>query len=125
MRNPDGRHVGTNKIESILSGCVLVEDWRSNGRHAGQSYNVYNARTGMWHQSWVDNRGLLLLLDGGIEEDRMILTGRSLDAAGETALNRITWTPISPDSVSQLWEISMDDGATWRSAFDGIYVRKR
>lgn len=124
--NPQGQQVGVNRIDSVLSGCVLEERWESlRSPNRGTSYNIYERRTGRWHQSWVDNGGTLLLLDGGLENGRMVLSGTTVGRDGGETLNRITWTPVSPDTVRQLWEQSSDDGATWSVAFDGMYVRRK
>lgn len=42
---------------------------------------------------------------------------------GATLRQRIRWTPLADDAVRQLWQSSDDDGATWKTAFDGRYVR--
>jgi hypothetical protein len=72
----------------------------------------------------VSNNGLLLVLEGGLVDGRMVLKGTTADSGGTVTLNRITWTPISPDSVRQHWERSSDGGTTWSVAFDGTYVRQ-
>ncbi len=120
---PDGRVAGSNSIQPKLGGCVLHERWTSAGSHAGESFNIRGPDG--WHQSWVDNGGLLLLLDGGLVGKAMVMTGTTKDAAGRSVLNRITWTPISADSVRQHWEVSTNAGTDWSTAFDGMYVRKR
>lgn len=124
VHNPEGRQVGTNKIEPILGGCVLLESWKAAGPHAGHSYNIWDKATGRWHQTWVDNSGLLLLLEGGLEGDAMVLVGERPAREGSTR-EKITWTPISPDSVRQRWVSSADGGATWSTVFDGLYLRRR
>lgn len=123
--NPQGVQVGTNSIEPVLGGCALHERWQSAGAHAGFSYNAYDGSSARWHQTWVDNGGLLLLLDGGLSAGNMVLTGPSMTRQGRPLQNRITWTPITPDSVRQLWETSADSGATWAVVFDGRYVRRQ
>jgi hypothetical protein len=47
--------------------------------------------------------------------------GASPDAAAPA--DRVTWTPNADGSVRQLWEKSADGGATWTTAFDGLYTR--
>lgn len=124
--NPQGQLVGINTIERGLNGCVLHESWQSTrGTHRGNSYNIYDRTTDRWHQTWVDNGGLVLLLDGRFENGAMVLRGTSRDARGQETLNRIAWTPFTRDSVQQLWETSTDGGQTWSVAFDGRYVRRR
>jgi len=64
-----GKLAGTNTITPMLNGCVLHEQWAGAGGSVGESFNIYDQRTGMWHQTWVDAGGLLLVLDGGIEDE--------------------------------------------------------
>ncbi|HEX9728194.1 MAG TPA: hypothetical protein VGA37_06805 [Gemmatimonadales bacterium] len=124
--NPAGQPVGMNTITPELNGCVLHEHWESlGGAHRGNSYNIYDRTSDQWHQSWVDNGGLLLLLEGKLEGTSMVLRGTTRSAQGQETLNRITWTPFTRDSVQQLWETSSDGGQTWDVAFDGRYVRRR
>lgn len=123
--DPDGQQIGMNVITMDLNGCVLHESWQSlTSPHRGHSYNIYDRSTGGWHQTWVDNSGLLLQLDGGLVDGSMVMEGATRGADGQETLNRITWTPRDDGTVRQLWEMSDDDGETWRVAFDGRYVRR-
>ena len=119
----NGKAAGTNSIRPIHNGCVLEENWKGAGGTNGSSYNIYDQSTGRWHQTWVDNSGSLLGLDGGLEDGRMVLTGetRSTSASGKTT-QRITWTPNPDGTVRQLWE-STEDGVTWSVMFDGLYEK--
>lgn len=122
---PDGRTAGTNRISSILNGCVLLEEWSGAGGGEGKSFNLYDAPRKQWRQTWVDGQGSILELQGGLNPDgEMVLTGEQPVRNGSgTARNRITWTPKGPNEVRQHWEVSTDGGATWRSLFDGTYRR--
>lgn len=120
---PNGNRAGGNHIEKI-NGCYLQETWTGAGASRGNSYNIYDASRGKWHQTWVDNSGLLLLIEGEFVNGSMILQGETRNAQGQAVLNRITWTPFTADSVQQLWETSTDGGSTWATAFDGRYVRQ-
>lgn len=123
--DPEGRQVGVNRISLELNGCALHESWESlGGPHRGHSYNIYDRGTGRWHQTWVDNSGLLLQLDGGLVDGRMVLAGATVGADGDETLNRITWSPRDDGTVRQLWETSQDGGETWSTAFDGRYVER-
>ena len=113
---------GTNEITSILGGCVLLESYSTPSGYAGHSYNAFDRGTGMWHQTWVDNGGLVLKIDGGLDgEGRMVLVGPGVDPRGNEVLNRIIWTPHEDGSVQQTWTASADDGETWTPVFDGMY----
>lgn len=122
---PDGRLAGHNTIEPMLNGCVLHEHYTTPTGYEGESFNVYDASRGVWHQTWVDNGGTLLTLEGTFDGERMVLAGRTRNAQGAVTLQRITWSRVDgdPDRVRQLWETSTDDGATWTVAFDGLYTR--
>src|SRR5215471_8644 len=81
VTGPKGRVVGTNTIDRPLSSCVLQEHWiGARGSH-GTSFNIYDAARKQWHQTWVDDQGTLLLLDGSFASGTMTLTGTTLDAA--------------------------------------------
>lgn len=125
VTNAQGNLAGTNRISSILGGCVLLEEWKSNaGPYAGKSLNVYDAAEGAWHQTWVDSGGLLLQLDGGLVDGRMVLEGTRPGPDGSPVRHRITWEPLDGGDVRQTWDTSADDGATWTTQFDGLYARK-
>lgn len=125
VKLPNGKVAGTNSIKSILDGCVLQETWKGTGNISGQSFNIYDAATKTWHQTWVDNAGSLLNLNGGLVDGKMVLSGESVDDKGVKTINRITWTKIDADHVRQLWETSGDGGKTWAVAFDGQYTKKK
>jgi hypothetical protein len=124
VTTPSGAPAGRNRIESILDGCALRESWTGAKGGSGNSYNAYDRQSGRWHQTWVDNGGLVLRLDGSFAGGKMVLSGESRDSAGARVLNRITWQETAPGAVRQLWETSRDGGGTWSVAFDGRY-RKR
>ena len=119
VTTPDGKHAGDNRIEKILDGCALHENWTGASGGRGFSYNAWDKDRKVWHQTWVDKQGTLLLLDGTFSNGRMVLQG----VQGAT-LNRITWEPRKDGTVRQVWETSADQGTTWQTAFDGLYRRK-
>ena len=119
VTNPAGKHAGDNTIEAVAGGCALHESWRGAGGSIGYSYSAYDALRKVWHQTWVDKDGLVLLLDGGIQDGKMVLTGPT----GRT-LNRVSWEPRKDGSVRQLGESSEDQGKTWKVQFAGLYRKK-
>jgi len=121
---PDGSRAGVNRIEPILNGCVLRESWDGAGGGHGSSYNAYDAARGLWHQTWVDDHGAVLVLEGKFADGRMTLEGMNVDNAGHPQRQRITWQETAPGRVRQLWETSKDGGATWTTSFDGRYVKR-
>jgi len=124
VRTPDGKTAGTNRITGILGGCGLQENWTGAGGTVGTSLNIYDAARALWHQTWIDSTGSLLLLDGAFRDGRMVLSGTTRSAKGGTTTDRITWEPLAGGDVRQLWEQSSDGGASWTVAFDGRYTRR-
>jgi hypothetical protein len=116
-----GKPVGTNRVTSELKGCVLQEHWAGTGGGKGTSFNHYDAARKVWHQTWVDDSGGILELDGGLTNGAMVLSGRRPGRNGRTISDRITYTRAADGSVRQHWEISRDGGASWSTTFDGIY----
>jgi hypothetical protein len=120
---PNGSRAGSNRIEPILGGCALRETWAGARGSHGTSYNAYDASRRRWHQTWVDDQGGLLVLEGGFAGNRMTLEGETRDSAGHLQRQRIAWEPSDSGSVRQVWTTSSDSGATWTTAFDGRYVK--
>jgi len=121
----EGKPAGENRIEKILKGCALLENWTGASGHQGKSLNFYDVRRGVWHQTWIDHNGMALALDGRFEDGKMTLTGQQKDlSTGVTILHRIAWSPLPSGEVRQLWDTSMTDGKAWTVQFDGLYRRK-
>jgi hypothetical protein len=118
--NLAGVVVGRNTISSVSGGCGLHERWTGAGGGLGESLNAYDRRTDSWHQTWVGGLGLVLRLEGGLQEGSMVLEGELIEGDG-VVQQRITWTLAADSSVRQLWETSQDGGGSWTTAFDGIY----
>lgn len=113
-----------NRVDLILGGCVVREDYDGrNGLH-GQSFSLYDAARRRWHQSWVTNRGELLLLDGGMRDGRMVLTGTHRAADGTSALIRGIWYRQGAD-VRETATRSTDGGKTWKPLFDIVFRAHR
>ncbi len=124
ITNAQGAVVGTNTIRKILNGCVLHEHWRGADGGSGQSHNIYNLQTGKWHQSWVDDNGQLLLLDGGLDDQgRMVLRGETVSEEGATVIDEIAWERAEGGRVRQIWRKSTDGGTNWQVVFNGLYTK--
>jgi hypothetical protein len=118
----DGKLAGVNQITREYGGCVIHEHYSTSRGYAGESLNIYDAGRKVWHQSWVDSSGTLLLLDGGLQGRDMVLEGNLTDARGAVTRQRITWTPNADGTVRQLWQAA-DAKGEWTVLFDGTYRR--
>lgn len=120
---------GVNTIEPILGGCALQENWTSLGGGDGKSFNWIDrnsAAAPRWRQIWIDAQGNTIdYYDGRLEEGEMRFRGHTFSATGDSIPQRLTFIPVSPDTVRQVMQQSNDGGATWVVTWDGTYVRRR
>lgn len=123
VHTPDGRLAGHNRIELRYGGCVLAERYSTPHGYAGESLNSFDEGRGVWHQTWVDNAGTLLLLEGGMQDGAMVLEGATRSDTDAVTRQRITWTAREDGGVRQLWETQAAD-EPWTVVFDGRYRRR-
>jgi hypothetical protein len=119
-----GQVKAASRIERMLDGCVIQENWMPIGGSEGKSWNFYNSSTHKWEQVWVAP-GSVLKLEGAFHDGAMRYEGVVVNPAGAAVLQRLTFTPMSEGRVHQLWLQSSDGGKTWTTAFDGIYIPKK
>lgn len=125
VQNPKGQTVGSSSVQRILGDCVLFENWTGAGGGQGKSFNIYNTSTGKWQQTWVDQTGTVIEFSGECKNGVLQYVGEKIGTDHSKTLNRMTFTKLPEDRVHQVWEQSTDDGKTWTTAFDGIYIRKK
>ena len=109
--------VARTKVDRILDGCVLREDYQDATGHKGQSFTIYDASRKVWHQTWVTNRGELLMIEGKVEGNDIVLSGSDRTRGGKQRLVRGTWRPIA-GGVREFAARSLDGGKTWKEWFD-------
>jgi hypothetical protein len=116
--------IARNHVAVILGGCVIHEDYRQNDGLHGKSFSLYDAARRRWHQSWVTNRGGVLLLDGHAANGTMTLQGQHRNASGKRETVRVVWQPAGRD-VRETATHSLDDGKTWQPMFDIVFKPHR
>jgi tetratricopeptide (TPR) repeat protein len=120
----NGQKAGTNSVQRIVDGCIILENWTSASGGTGKSFNFYDANTGKWQQTWVDSTGNALNLTGEYKDNTLLYTGETRAKNGTRTLHRLSFVNLGPQRVRQLWEQSTDDGKTWNVVWDGMYTRK-
>jgi hypothetical protein len=111
------------QVEKILDGCALRETYRDVNGMLGESLNFYDAGRKLWHQTWTTNRGQTLMLDGRLENGRMVFTATESTPQGPV-LWRAAWIPQG-DEVRETAETSTDGGKTWKQRFDIVFRKHR
>ena len=112
--------VARTHVDRVLNGCVLRESYEGTNGLNGQSFSVYDASRKQWHQSWVTNRGQLLVIEGRAQADAMVLAGSYKSAGGEETLVRGTWKPLK-GGVRETAVTSVNAGQTWSPWFDLVF----
>lgn len=99
--NPAGAQVGTNRIELLMDGCVVSENWVNSGGQPGRSINTYDSDTGMWHQTWVSPNPIgHIRMAGGLADGTMIMDGVRTGATF-SLVDHYEWEEVEPDVVLQ------------------------
>jgi hypothetical protein len=122
--------VGENRIEKILNGCAITEEWIDSRGSRGHSLFYLLPATGRWRQVWVTDQAMRR---GGVKEKEMIahlpngvvrFQGTIALPGGENYLDRTTLTPVAPGEVRQVIQISTDQGESWQTTFDARYLSR-
>lgn len=116
---------GTNRIDKILDGKVIRErfDGRPSMPFQGMSLSVYDPRSELWRQTWVDNDGNYWTFHGCFQDDRMILS-TEVTVEDKPVLLRMVFYNIEADELDWNWERSDDGGRTWDLRWHIHYTRK-
>lgn len=116
--------VARNRVTAILNGCVIYEDYRQTDGLHGKSFSLYDAATHKWHQSWVTNRGELLLLDGRLHDGKLLFQGERPTTNGGSEIIRVVWFPDN-HNVRETATRSTDGGKSWKPVFDIVFTPHR
>jgi hypothetical protein len=117
---------GTNSVRRILDGCVVQENF-SGGDSAplrGTSVSIFDATSGKWRQTWVDNQGAYMDFTGGVQNGFMTLQRENVLPNGSKALQRMIWKNVSANEFDWSWESSTDGEKTWKVQWPVHYKRK-
>jgi hypothetical protein len=120
-----GQPAGVSQIEQIYGGCVIRENWASEGFRGG-SLNSFWALDKQWHQTWMDSAGAFRHFIGALNDaGQMVLTAHQPDpsGSGRIRLIRLTFTSNRDGTVRQYSDYSEDDGKTWKLRYDFLYSR--
>lgn len=124
VKTQQGQTAGTNTIQKLENGCVLLENWTGSLGGTGKSINFFDKQTNQWRQIWVDSTGNSTLFAGEFKDGSMRYQTEKVNAGGAKFLSRLTFTPLDKTHVRQYGEQSTDEGKTWTITFDFVYVLK-
>ena len=116
----------TNLVTKEMGGCLIHEHFNDPSHaYTGESWSVYNAKTKLWQQTWVDNQGAYIVLTGAFKDGSMILyTEPTLQPDGKMKQSRMVFYDITPDRFMWDWESTIDEGKTWTNNWRIHYKRR-
>lgn len=122
-----GTFLGSNKIELMQDSCVLQEHWEGAKGSTGTSLSFYNRRSKLWHQTWVDKSGGVIMMKGAPQKSKIVmLTDKYYPNNSELyTQSKTTWYPLKDGRVHHVWEQTKDSGKSWVVVFDGYYQKKK
>lgn len=121
--DPNGASIARAQITSLVDGCALHERYEQTDGLVGDSILSFDPVRRQWQQTWVTNRGSIMVLWGELRDGTLVLEGEAHLHDGATVLQRITWRREG-DAVRETAVLSRDQGASWEPAFDVLF-RKR
>lgn len=110
-------------VEVALDGCALYEVYEGTNGLVGRSLSIYDEARAAWHQTWVTNRGQLLMVDGKMDGDALVFEGANAGAGGPAAAIRVAFKRDGA-GVRQTARTSADGGKTWAPLFDMVFRRR-
>jgi hypothetical protein len=110
------------RVELILDACVLHEVYEGVDGHKGESFSIYDVTRNTWHQSWVNDSGYLLTIEGRLGDKAMILEGIDHLPDGKLRQVRGAWSSNGLGAHEVAWR-STDGGVTWVPWFDLSFRR--
>ena len=111
------------RVEPIAQGCAIHELYEQVDGLVGDSILSYDAVHKQWQQTWVTNRGSIMVLWGNFKDGVLALEGEVHLRDGTSVMQRITWK-AQDDGVRESAVLSKDGGKTWTSAFDVLFLKR-
>jgi hypothetical protein len=117
---PGGHSVARARVEPIALGCALHELYEQEDGLIGDSILSYDPVRKAWQQTWVTNRGSIMMIAGHFKDGALVLEGEAHLMDGRTVVQRITWKNEG-NGVRESAVLSNDGGKTWAPAFDVVF----
>lgn len=120
--SPRGPVQARTHVDPIADGCAIHELYQQADGLIGDSILSYDPVRKQWQQTWVTNRGAIMVITGNFKDGALVLEGEAHLADGRSVRQRITWTK-QDSAVRESAVMSRDLGKTWTPAFDVLFVR--
>ncbi|KAF1709488.1 DUF1579 family protein [Pseudoxanthomonas sacheonensis] len=122
MDAPREQSVARARVEPIAQGCAIHELYEQTDGLVGDSILSYDPVRKQWQQTWVTNRGSIMVLWGNFKDGALVLEGEAHLRDGRSVMQRITWK-AQDKGVRESAVLSKDGGKTWAPAFDVLFLK--
>ena len=116
--------VGASSVQLILKDCVVFENWTGLQGGTGKSLNKYNPVTQQWEQFWVSDSGTTNYFKGSLVDGEMRYVLEMPAPSGGTLIRHLTFSRLPEGKVRQFSQASLDNGKTWTTEYDLVYVKR-
>ena len=114
--------IARTHVDAIAGGCAVHELYEQTDGLIGDSILSYDAVRKQWQQTWVTNRGSIMVIYGTFKAGALVLEGEVHLQDGKTVHQRITWK-AEAKGVRESAVLSKDGRKTWTPAFDVLFVK--
>lgn len=121
---PGGPSVARARVDPIAQGCAIHELYEQVDGLIGDSILSYDPVRKQWQQTWVTNRGSIMVLWGNFKDGALVLEGEAHLRDGTSVMQRITWK-AQDKGVRESAVLSKDSGKTWTPAFDVLFLKHK
>jgi hypothetical protein len=122
--NSTPNSIARARVTPMVAGCAIRELYEQTDGLIGDAILSYDAVRKVWQQTWVDNRGSLLVVSGAFKNGAVTMEGEMHLRSGTKVLQRITWK-IEGDGVREFSTRSKDGGKTWEPFFDVLFKKRK
>ena len=120
---------GENIISKFYNDNVIREQFKvltgSQMGYEGSSWSMFDAPSGIWKQTWVDNQGSYLDFVGGEEKGNRTFSKTNTKKDGTETTSRMVFKNVKKDSFVWDWETTNDGGKTWVNNWQIFYTRRK
>jgi tetratricopeptide (TPR) repeat protein len=127
--NGTTQRAGESRIDRVSGGCAILENWTGNSSilappSDGKSLNFVDPATRKWRQVWMGSGGGLTTFEEGEYRDGALRFVYDNFTPRGRVKGRFIFFNLGPNRVRQLQESTPDEGKTWQTVYDFIYVRR-
>lgn len=111
-------------VSSAFDGQGLhVASTDLDGTAYAESLFLYDEKAGLWRQTWMSTGGLVVILEGALEGDAMVL--RTVSENGQPATTgRSVFSNIDATGFVYQWQETSDGGASWETVSTRVFSRR-